>query len=66
MSEVLALSLPPGSGAPPTPKSVPSSQTLHPKLVKADFHGAVVTGMCLAGCCSLDILSLTQILSSSE
>jgi ribonuclease P protein subunit POP4 len=45
MSELLGLALPPGDGSSPTAKSIPSSQVVFPKLVKADFHGAVISGM---------------------
>ncbi|KAF7773435.1 hypothetical protein Agabi119p4_5602 [Agaricus bisporus var. burnettii] len=43
MSELLTLALPPKDGCSPTTKSIPSSQTMFPKLVKADFHGAVIS-----------------------
>ncbi|KAF9446073.1 RNase P/MRP, p29 subunit [Macrolepiota fuliginosa MF-IS2] len=44
MSELLGLALPLVEGsAPPSAKSIPPSQTMYPKLVKADFHGAVIT-----------------------
>ncbi|XP_006458896.1 hypothetical protein AGABI2DRAFT_200755 [Agaricus bisporus var. bisporus H97] len=43
MSELLTLALPPKDGSSPTTKSIPSSQIMFPKLVKADFHGAVIS-----------------------
>ncbi|ESK91883.1 ribonuclease p complex subunit [Moniliophthora roreri MCA 2997] len=41
MSELLGLSQP--SNKVPTTKDVPSSSGMHPKLVKADFHGSIIT-----------------------
>lgn len=48
MSELLGLKPPPEDGAPPSTKSVPPSQGMHSKLVKADFHGALIRGVCPA------------------
>lgn len=42
MSELLSLSPRHETRVPPTEKSVPSSQSMFPKLVKADFHGAII------------------------
>jgi hypothetical protein len=45
MSELLGLSPPPSSpGITPTPKDMPASSGMQAKLVKADFHGAIITG----------------------
>ena len=46
MSELLAL--PPRPSQPVSPsvaaKAMPKSSGMHPKLVKADFHGSIMTG----------------------
>ena len=45
MSELLGLSQPPSSpGALPTARDVPAATGMHAKLVKADFHGSIITG----------------------
>jgi len=48
MSEVLCLAQSPLAGTPVSDavakKAMPNSATMHPKLVKADFHGSIVTG----------------------
>ena len=46
MSELLGLSREP-SGANPSAmaKAMPSSASMHPKLLKADFHGSIMTGL---------------------
>jgi hypothetical protein len=45
MSELLGLSQPPSTpGALPTAKDVPAATGMHAKLVKADFHGSIITG----------------------
>lgn len=43
MSELLALPAPPEKPT-HTPIYTPNSATMHAKLVKADYHGALVTG----------------------
>ncbi|TFK40457.1 Rof/RNase P-like protein [Crucibulum laeve] len=44
MSELLGLAQPPmSSSPPPSAQTMPGSSGLHPKLVKADFHGSVMT-----------------------
>ncbi|KAJ8082585.1 RNase P/RNase MRP complex subunit [Marasmius tenuissimus] len=44
MSELLGLpQANPNSNSPPTLKDVPTSAGMHPKLVKADFHGSIMT-----------------------
>ncbi|KXN80585.1 Ribonuclease P protein subunit p29, partial [Leucoagaricus sp. SymC.cos] len=43
MSELLALNPAPAAGTVPTSRSIPSSQAMFPKLVKADFHGAIIS-----------------------
>ncbi|KAJ3562300.1 hypothetical protein NP233_g9660 [Leucocoprinus birnbaumii] len=43
MSELLVLSQKPGNNLPPSSKAMPSSQSMFPKLVKADFHGAIIS-----------------------
>lgn len=46
MSELLALPIKPAS-APSmesAEKSMPSASGMHPKLLKADFHGSIMTG----------------------
>lgn len=48
MSELLALAPPPTDNSLPTEKSIPSSQAMYPKLVKADFHGAIISGTCFS------------------
>ncbi|KAG5352483.1 Ribonuclease P protein subunit p29 [Termitomyces sp. T112] len=42
MSELLGLQQPPASGR-PSAQAMPSSSSMHPKLVKADFHGSIIT-----------------------
>ncbi|KAG6879462.1 hypothetical protein C0992_002465 [Termitomyces sp. T32_za158] len=42
MSELLGLQQPPASGL-PSGQAMPSSSSMHPKLVKADFHGSIMT-----------------------
>jgi len=42
MSELLGLLQAPPSG-PSTSQAMPSSASMHPKLVKADFHGSIMT-----------------------
>jgi hypothetical protein len=46
MSELLGLSREP-SGANPSvmAKAMPSPASMHPKLLKADFHGSIITGL---------------------
>jgi ribonuclease P protein subunit POP4 len=45
MSELLGLpNVPPSHNAPPTAKSIPNAASMHAKLVKADFHGSIMTG----------------------
>jgi ribonuclease P protein subunit POP4 len=45
MSELLGLSpAPEDISSPPTAIAMPSSAGMHAKLVKADFHGSVMTG----------------------
>jgi len=44
MAELLALApSPPPSSPPPTVHSMPAAATMHAKLVKADFHGSILT-----------------------
>ena len=43
MSELL--SLPPRPSDDTVVPVLPNSSTIHPKLVKADFHGSIITGM---------------------
>jgi ribonuclease P protein subunit POP4 len=42
MSELLGLSPP---AAAPVTEAMPSASSMHAKLVKADFHGSILTGM---------------------
>ncbi|KAG5637502.1 hypothetical protein H0H81_004328 [Sphagnurus paluster] len=42
MSELLGLVQPPASGS-PSAQAMPASSSMHPKLVKADFHGSIIT-----------------------
>ncbi|KAG6825188.1 hypothetical protein H0H87_010087, partial [Tephrocybe sp. NHM501043] len=42
MSELLGLAQPPSSGA-ISPQAMPQSSSMHPKLLKADFHGSILT-----------------------
>ncbi|KAI0050488.1 RNase P/MRP, p29 subunit [Auriscalpium vulgare] len=42
MSELLGLATLPASGS-PDPKAMPSSAGMHAKLVKADYHGSIMT-----------------------
>jgi ribonuclease P protein subunit POP4 len=44
MSELLGLPQQAASTS-PTIQMMPSSANMHPKLVKADFHGSIMTGM---------------------
>ena len=47
MSELLGLSAPPANGSMATSASpMPMPAGMHAKLVKADFHGSIVTGTC--------------------
>lgn len=34
-------------GVSPTTQALPASSGMHPKLVKADYHGSIMTGMCV-------------------
>ncbi|KAH7910523.1 RNase P subunit p29-like protein [Hygrophoropsis aurantiaca] len=43
MSELLGLAPPPISKTPPTAESMPSTAGMHAKLVKADFHGSIIS-----------------------
>ena len=46
MSELLGLSHEPGdTNTSAMAKAVPSSASMHPKLLKADFHGSIMTGL---------------------
>ncbi|KAI0058790.1 RNase P/MRP, p29 subunit [Artomyces pyxidatus] len=44
MSELLGLSSPPSEQALPDSKVMPNAAGMHTKLVKADFHGSIMTG----------------------
>jgi hypothetical protein len=44
MSELLALST---AAAPHTPNQIPNTTSMQAKLIKADFHGSILTGICL-------------------
>lgn len=45
MSELLGLQPRPSQPAPTSvAKDMPKSSGMHPKLVKADFHGSIMTG----------------------
>ena len=47
MSELLGLSHEPSSAnLSAMEKAMPSSASMHPKLLKADFHGSIITGLC--------------------
>ena len=47
MSELLALSPPPAADcAADHASAMPSAAGMHAKLIKADFHGSIVTGVC--------------------
>lgn len=47
MSELLALGPAPSAlAASSSGHSMPSAASMHAKLVKADFHGSIVTGAC--------------------
>lgn len=46
MSELLCLSREPsGANTSAMAKAMPSSASMHPKLLKADFHGSIMTGI---------------------
>ena len=46
MSELLGLSREPSSvNTSAMTKAMPSSASMHPKLLKADFHGSIMTGL---------------------
>ena len=46
MSELLGLSREPsGTNTSAMAKSMPNSASMHPKLLKADFHGSIMTGL---------------------
>jgi ribonuclease P protein subunit POP4 len=45
ISELLSLPLPPSPDAPnPNPPPIPNIAVIHAKLVKADYHGCIITG----------------------
>lgn len=44
MAELMALSMPPTSRQPADAHPMPNASALHAKLIKADFHGALITG----------------------
>jgi len=44
MSELLALQKQPPTALPPSGHSIPNAGVMHAKLVKADFHGSIITG----------------------
>ena len=46
MSELLPLSASPANGS-ASPMAMPMAVGMHAKLVKADFHGSIVTGACV-------------------
>lgn len=48
MSELLGLVAPPKDASEPTDASMPKSAAMHAKLVKADYHGSLMTGMSFA------------------
>lgn len=45
MSELLALSVPPPSIVSSGLQALPAVAGMHAKLVKADFHGSIITGL---------------------
>ena len=46
MSELLGLSREPSTAnTSAMAKAMPSSASMHPKLLKADFHGSIMTGL---------------------
>ena len=60
MSELLGLSPQPSSANPyPMAKVVPSSASMHPKLLKADFHGSIMTGLYRLPLLSLSLTYIT-------
>ncbi|KAF7793009.1 hypothetical protein EIP86_004114 [Pleurotus ostreatoroseus] len=44
MTELMALSMPSTSRQPADAHPIPNASALHAKLIKADFHGAIITG----------------------
>lgn len=48
VSELLGLALPPVPGSPPSPQAMPKVEPMHAKLIKADYHGSIVTGLSYA------------------
>jgi ribonuclease P protein subunit POP4 len=44
MSELLALQKQPSTVLPPSGHTIPNAGVMHAKLVKADFHGSIITG----------------------
>lgn len=51
MTELLGLGTGTGTGSPPTLTLTPAAAAgMHAKLVKADFHGSIVTGTCVCMC----------------
>ena len=45
MSELLSLSLQPATPSADPSSTIPATVGMHTKLIKADFHGAIVTGV---------------------
>ena len=64
MSELLGLSREPSNASTSAmAKAMPSSASMHPKLLKADFHGSIMTGLYS---CYYSILAHIMNLSSPE
>lgn len=66
MSELLSLSPRHETRVPPTEKSVPSSQSMFPKLVKADFHGAIILGVYVARVLAFVMMRHNEIVCQSK
>jgi ribonuclease P protein subunit POP4 len=54
MSELLGLAPAPTDPAATSP--VPSSTSMHPKLIKADYHGSIMTGFAHRSSCAFGLL----------
>jgi ribonuclease P protein subunit POP4 len=54
MSELLGLSPPPST---PATELIPNASSMHAKLVKADFHGSILTGMQVLSSCAHILMS---------
>ena len=64
MSELLGLASPPSTTASTTASAMPPAAAMHAKLVKADFHGCLITGASLEICWNCSLTSSVHFLYS--